>query len=524
MKDTADNMSADKQGMGLLVARNSIFGVAQALVSIAVLFLVTQYILKTLGVERFAVWALVCLVTTYGMLSDFGMTKALVYFIPIARIEGGIAKINLMVSTAMSFYLITVTIVMAGLLILRNVIVIYVFKIPDSLYLESLFVVTGAILVFGISILSGVYNSVLFGYQRVDIASFILIGYSILDPLGSYIVLSLGYGLPGMMMSRLVVTILMTAALWTAAHLVAPGLKYNPKLSTRPAFVSIFKYGVNNQVASIAWLLDNSISKILLPALAGLSFVTYYHLAFRIRMRATVLFYGAMGSVTPAAAELYVNKNMERLRSLYFRSLRYLFLFALPLFVLMAVLSQPFVNVSLDDGFELVAMTIILMSFPAFIGLSTRSSNEILRGIGHVCPISVVSVGTVVSHFLVSLILGKIFGYFGVVMGMVFVSSISSFVLIRVCNKHIGVSLIEIPKPLSIGAILLALLLGILAFAAIKLTINMGDLLNLVVVGAGYVVCYLVGIFGLRLLDNMDISLIIKLMPNWMPIKRFFRA
>jgi len=51
MKDTADNMSADKQGMGLLVARNSIFGAAQALVSIAVLFLVTPYKLKTLGVE-----------------------------------------------------------------------------------------------------------------------------------------------------------------------------------------------------------------------------------------------------------------------------------------------------------------------------------------------------------------------------------------------------------------------------------------------------------------------------------------
>jgi len=46
------------------------------------------------------------LVTTYGMLSDFGMTKALVYFIPKAYVEGGIARINVLISTVMSIYLI----------------------------------------------------------------------------------------------------------------------------------------------------------------------------------------------------------------------------------------------------------------------------------------------------------------------------------------------------------------------------------------------------------------------------------
>ena len=524
MKNTANKVAAEKSGMGVQVARNSIFGAIQVVISITVLLFITHYVLNTIGVERYAVWALVGLITAYGMLSDFGLTKAMVYFIPKARIEGGIAKINVLVSTTMSFYLITVTIIMAIMIILRNVIVIYLFRVPESLIEESMFVVTGAILIFGISILSGVFNSVLFGYQRVDIASFILIGYSILDPLGFYIVLRMGYGLPGLIVSRLITTILMTAAIWIAASRIAPGLRYNPKLSNRYELRSIFKYGINTQVETVSWVLNNSITKLLLPILAGLSFVSYFDLAWRTNLKASVLFFGAMRSVTPAAAELFAIGDTHRLRRLYFRSLRYIFLFALPLFLVIAILSQSFVRIWLGEGYELVAITIMLLSFPAFIGLLSKSSIEILKGIGQVSQISVVSAGSVVANLLLSLILGRIYGYFGVVIGMACVSLISSFILIRICNIHIGASLIEIPRHLSVGAMMLALFLAILVFATINFATNMSDLFNLIIVGSSYVICYFAGIFGLRLFDDSDHSLIFKLMPNWVPIKRFFRV
>ena len=524
MKEISDPSSENETGMGLQVARNSIFGAVQALISIAALFFITPYILKEIGVERYAVWALLGLITMYGMLSDFGITKALVYFIPKGRVEEGMDRINVLISTAMTFYLVSVTIVMAIMFALRNVIVVYLFKVPDYIYQESMFVVTGAILVFGLSIISGVYNSVLFGYQRVDVASYILIVYSILDPLGSFVALKLGYGLPGLMASRLVATIFMTLAVWNTAKKIAPGLGYHPRLFDREAFRSVFIYGINHQVSSISWMLDNSITKLLLPSVAGLSYVTYYHLAWRTRMRATSLFYGAMGSLTPAASELFASEDTQRLRSLYFRSIRYIFIFALPLFVLIAVLSVPFVNVWLGDGFELVGITIILLVLPGLFGLIRRSANEMLRGIGQVRPITYISMLSVAMHLVFTFSLGKIFGYFGVVAATMSASLISSYILIRICNDNLGVRFKDIPRHLSLGALSLALLLGILGFGIMKFAPGLSDLLTLLLVGTGYLVGYLAGIFGLRLLDKMDISLINKLTPRWLPIKRFLKA
>jgi len=524
MKNTANKAAAEKRGMGVQVARNSVFGAIQAVISIIALFFITPYVLNTLGIESYAVWALVGLITAYGMLSDFGLTKALVYFIPKARIEGGIEKINVLVSTAMSFYLIAVSISMVILLLLRMVIVIYLFRVPEYLIDESIFVVTGAVLIFGITILSGVFNSVLYGYQRVDIASIILTAYSILDPIGIFIVLKLGYGLPGMIVSRLITTILMTLVIWIAAKKIAPGLKYNPKLGNRNDFKSIFTYGINTQVETVAWILSTSITKLLLPSLVGLSSVTYFHLAWRIRMRARTLFVGALSSVTPAAAQLFAVNDMQRLRRLYFRSLRYVFLFALPLYLLIAILSQSFVSIWLGEGYDLVAITIILLSIPGFFGLLYNSATEILKGIGKVRPIAIVSAGSVAGNLVISLVLGKLFGYFGVVIGSVIVTLFASYILIRICNIQLGASFIEISRHLSLGAILLALLLAIPVVVAINFTANMGDKFNLIVIGTGYVICYFAGIVGLRLLDNMDLSLINKLMPNWVPIKWFFRV
>ena len=63
------------------MVRNSLFSVLRFLVLLPLPLLVVPFMLGKLGDERFGVWAIVALFTSYTQLADFGMGLALTKYV-----------------------------------------------------------------------------------------------------------------------------------------------------------------------------------------------------------------------------------------------------------------------------------------------------------------------------------------------------------------------------------------------------------------------------------------------------------
>lgn len=486
------------------LARNSITGLLRYVIAIPVLLFITPFILHNIGPEQYGVWAIFGIVTAYADLSDLGLFSSLVRFVAQSWAEGDTLAINRSASTVFVIYLTIGGVVSALILQGGYFLAVQVFKVPASLADEAIFVITGAVVVFFVSLLSGTFGALIMGAQRMDLWNARLLLFTLLDAAGSAIVLSLGYGLHGLVINRVAVCVVIGIVNGLTAHRIMPALRIRLSAVSFRTGRKILGYSANILVSKISLILREPLTKTILVRLATLSGVAYFDLAARIANQARGVFVAMLVPLLPASSEIQTKGGAQAIRRLYNRSTRYVILTVLPFFGGLAVLSKPLITLWIGPHYEQVVSTLQILLTSYFFVVAASPAFSIMEGVGLARVSATSSVVTAMLNVILSISLGIRWGYSGVLTGYCLSLVTGSLVTQTLFHRKMSIPIKETLRAMPLRAILVD---GCaMAVTETIMYTGLGSISTLILASSVYLLIIICGTIAFRCLEQDEIN------------------
>jgi O-antigen/teichoic acid export membrane protein len=361
------------------IIRNTFFNAIGRFWGILVAVFLTPYIVGRIGIERYGVWAIVGVFTSYFGLLDFGIRASFVKYIAEFFAKNDHNKINQVVSTGFFFYSFFAVLItalafflippLAGLL-----------GIPRHLYAESVFVLMAGIALFGVSNAFSPVIAVQGGLQRMDISNNLAIAVSIPNIIGTVVFLEKGFGLYGLMLNNAITLALSVAASVFIARRLLPDLRISAGFVDRGMMGKLFNYGYKMQISNLANVVSFQTDKLLITYFLGVGLVTFYQLATAMLQAVRQVCLLLVSSLTPAASEIEATGGKEALRRLYLRGSKYLIAASTPLTIFVLVSADALLRVWMGPGYEKAVPVVRILSVGYYAATITGVASAIAAG------------------------------------------------------------------------------------------------------------------------------------------------
>lgn len=341
------------------LAVNSLMGVVRFGTVTVIYFFIYPFLLRSLGPAKFGLWALFCIPSQYLALGDLGISNALVKLASECLPGQGQERIAQLTGTAtIIFSLLGVTLT-ATVLGLQNEILQWL-RISPELLPEARILLIGMAAVIWILLLGSVHTAILSGLHRMDWVHAIQIGSSAINAVGIVLAIKMHGGLAAILLSNAAAALVIwLAAIFLARSAIRIHWTILPQI-TWSANRSLFSFGAFLYVGSLSSLLMEPIVKVLLTRYGNLELVSYFELVSRIPLQVRTLFTNITYPLLPAASLLMT--DLQAVRKLFARSMKLLWLLAVPTFLVLAGFSRPLIRVWLGKDVPIAAIAMSLLS------------------------------------------------------------------------------------------------------------------------------------------------------------------
>ncbi len=430
------------QSLSHRIIINTLFNAVGRFWGVLVAILLTPYIIRHIGLERYGILALVGATTGYFGLLDFGIGTSYVKFIAEFYARKDYEKINKVIVTGFTFY--------SGFAVFLTAMSFFaakplalLLKTQPNLYSETVAVFTLGIVVFGLANALSPFAALQTGLQRMDIANKVGIVMSVLNAFGTVACLESGFGLVGLMLLNAGIVLLCGCCNILIAYRILPGLSLRFRHYSGEMFREMFQLGYKLQISAIANLFHFQVDKVILAYLINVEFVGYYNVASQLASKAREFPLMVISAIFPAASELGARTDKAGLEKLYFRSLKYVVLSGLPLSVAVIVFARPFIVLWLGQGYGKAVFTLQVLMLAYFINMLSGPGFTILNGIG-IPKYGMLSSGLAAFlNLALSAPLALLIGYNGVVFGTAASMIVASMYFIIQFHKFMTIPLLR---------------------------------------------------------------------------------
>lgn len=440
--------------------RNSIASVAQVVLTTLLLLVLYRMLVRTIGAEGVGIWSLVLAGTAISRLAEFGFTGAVVKFVAGARAGGdheeAAADVWLAAAVVAVFLGVGMVVVFASFDVLIKL------AIDQPSARDS----ARALLPFAVASLwlsgiAAVFLSGIDGCQRMDVRS-VIVTLGTAANVGLALMLVREWGLRGVAMAHLAQSVLVLAVAALTLGRLLPLLAVRARWWSRRRFRAFFGYGINIQIASVAMMLFDPTTKMLLGRYGDLAAVGYYEMGNGVITRARALLVAAYQALVPTVAGM-AERDAAAMPALYRRSLALLMLLIPPGYALLAA-GVPALSIVLlgrqDPQFLVIAWAacagwaVNTVNVPAYycnLGTGDLRWNTIAAAV----------IG--LANLVLSALLGALFGWQGVIAGTMTALCVGSLPIVVAFHRRHRIPLGEI-VPSSHRLVLGASISGAVAF------------------------------------------------------------
>lgn len=415
---------------------NATVSVAQTFISGLILFILYRYLIIHLGAQQLGLWSVVLAGTAVGRLSDMGLTGSVVKFVARYRAmneEGHAAE-------AVQTAAISIAIVMAVFLL-----AIYPFwdsvlalAIPAASMAPAMEILPWAVFSLWLSCIGGIFQSGLDGCQRMDLRNILLmLGNGFF--LGATCWLVPRYGLIGLAIGQAMQGLLLIVGYWLLLRRQMPSLPWIPFFWSKSKFKEMFGYAVNFQITSVAIMLVDPATKMLMSRYGGLSSAAFYEMASQMVVKLRAMLIAANQALVPTVAEMHETAP-EKVRDVYLKAYRMMFFVVVPFYatilISLPLVSQLWIG-HREDQFLFFGAVLTLgwgvntLNVPAYF---------ISLGTGDLKWNTISHVSMALLNFPLCLLLGKMFGGAGVAIGAMMALVCGSAVLLYPIHRHYKIS------------------------------------------------------------------------------------
>lgn len=420
---------------------NAISAVIQVVFTALLYFFLYKYLLATIGIEQLGVWSLILSFSSIANLANLGMTSGLVKFVAEYLLEHDKSKLGKLIFT--SILSMSVLFLVLSLIILAGAQFFLGYIIDEKFLSVALEILPYSLASLCVNAIGGVFTSVLEGHQKNYIRNFIYI-ISGAVMFGGTLLLTPLYNLKGVAISQLLQSVFIFV---TALAFI---IKINPNNRLRywkwssQSFKELFNYGYKFQIVSIAQLLCEPTTKILLSKFGGLAFVGHYEMATKAVNQFRALLVNANQIVIPVIVENAKIKTKGESQKFYQKMNQILALFTLPLSSLL-LLATPFISIFWIGNFNVeFALSMLILGVSGVINILCSPAYFSCLAEGRLTILVIVHCVMAILNLIIGYFLGEFFSGYGVALAWGISVSLASMILIYSYSKKISLNYFNI--------------------------------------------------------------------------------
>lgn len=438
--------------------RNAVAGFGGRFATLAVGMLMAPYLLDRLGTDRFAVWALVSVVTGSLGLLDVSVRVPLIKFLA----EGDAARQSAIATNGLVFLLLVAG-VMAALFGAASGYVTGWLAVPLPLQAEATLAFGLGVAGLAVGTALSLFPAICDAHQRMDVTNGLGIAALIGGALLTVGLVERGYGVPGAAAAQCASVAGFHLACIVAARRVAPHVAISPALLSGAWLARLMRFGGHVHAGTGCGVVAREFDKLLLARGAGLGFTAAYELGTKLVAGGATLVSALSAALLPAASRLAAGGQHDRLLALHRLSLRYLSLLSVPVFVFVAGHAGALVQGWTGTRIPLAATTVVLLA-AGYLCVSLGSGMvRIAQGMGRQRLQTEQALVQLVANVACSLVLYRLLGPFGAPLGTSIALALGTLVLTIRLHRALG----EPAWPLLRASVVPPALCATLALAAI---------------------------------------------------------
>lgn len=419
---------------------NTIYNFIGKAFGIIINIILTPYIIKKIGVEAFGIWAIVFVFASYLGLFDFGIRWSYIKYIAEYNKKGDNLSLNKIINTGLFFYSIVFILLFLILYLLRNEIS-DLFKISGELKKDFNFVFIIAIISFGLNNVFSAFICVPEGLQRMDISNKIKILCGFLNLLGTFIFLSLGLKLKGLIINNLIINITQITIFSLVSYNLIERLKLNFSYVDKTELVKIFRFGIKNQIAAMHEVASFQTDKFFIGNYLNMIYVSFYDVGTKLLTPIRYFTSLIISAIVPAVSELKAGNDMERVLKLYAIISKYIVTVIIPLFFLINFYGRDIINLWVGNQFQSTVNVFYILTPGYFFYCLCNVCYVIAIGLGRPDINMKYGIIATVLNLILSFTLIRIFGFTGLLAGTSFTLTITGIYLIAMFHKLIELNL-----------------------------------------------------------------------------------
>lgn len=363
-------------------------------VATLVMLLLTPYLVRVLGNERYGVYEMAKQVLAYVSIMALGAPGAVTRFASREIAAGNVVGLNRTLSAAMLFYMLVggVGIAACGLFGLAAP---TFFGVTASYAAETriLFLIVGCN--FFLILLSLTYGGVLMGYQRYDLLN---VGNMLRDVgrAGLIVLLfTLGWAtLGGLSAALLGAYIVGVVFLRYAAGRLQPGLRISLRAVRADTALELMGFGLWNTLVQIGNVIMFATPAFIVAKLLGPDQVVFYAVPAMMANRLLVVVSGMANTLAPMAATTLVTGDREHFRRLLIDGTRAAAALCFPLGATLLVFSKPFLHLWLGPTYEWAWVVYAILMIGMFGRIAQTPTMRVLLGGGSIRGLAFIQIGS----------------------------------------------------------------------------------------------------------------------------------
>lgn len=421
-------------------ARNLLANWVGQAAGMVVVFLLSPFVVHTLGKTEYGLWGLLNVFTGYLGVFDLGVRASTGRYIILYLGKGDHQRVGETLRTGLVFFS------LVSLLILLVAVGIswafpYIFPSVPAGYHGMVRVLLPLLaLNVWLSAVSGAFSSILAAHDRFDLSNAVDISILVLRTAGTVAVLLAGYGIVGMTLVTVGATALAAVATWGVAKWVYPALRLRPLRMSKDRMRELFSFGIAAFVGNIVGMLVGRTDLVVVGALLGVSAVAIYNVG------ATAVWYSwpfigqVMGTIFPSLQRSVGAEAHDDVRWTYVRMMKMVFLVGLPMYLGFAYFGDSFIRLWMGEEFAEAFVVLAVLSAARMVKMYSAAPSNLLYAKGNVWWLTLVGLVFALVNVgaSVTLVMWLHWGLVGVAAGSLIAACLSAPVYLRYASQKAG--------------------------------------------------------------------------------------
>ncbi len=405
--------------MGLLrkIVRNVFANWFAHFVIIVVGFFLMPFIISRLGDTGYGIWVLAFSLTGHLGIFDLGLRPIIVRYVSKYYALGDDQKINEVINSTFAAFAVLGIVV----LIVSVVIALFAakyFNVPPDRYGDLRIIIVLAGMNLALTFPFGVVNAVIAAFQRFDLSSIVKVTIYLSRALMIVIFLSTGGGV--ITLGILYVSTHLVEYIWRLklCYKIYPKLKLTLAYANRDTLKMVASFGVYGFIIAVSSKIAYQSDSIVIGAFVSAGAITYFSIGANLIQYLQNIVSLLNTTLTPVASSLEAMHEFKLLKKLLIVGTRYCALIVFPISATYVILGADFIRLWIGPEYAPSSSKVLAILTIAYVGyLSQFVVGAIFYGLGKVKVFAIGSLGAAVLNLVLSLILVKPYGIYGVAWG-----------------------------------------------------------------------------------------------------------